>query len=70
MVAEAVLCGADPDRHLEKIREYVEAGFDHIYVHQVGPDQETFFRFYEREIIPRLDAVASNGRSKAAVRRQ
>jgi G6PDH family F420-dependent oxidoreductase len=70
MVAEAVLCGADPDRHLEKIREYVEAGFDHIYVHQVGPDQETFFRFYEREIIPRLDTVASNGRSKAAVRRQ
>ncbi len=70
MVAEAVLCGADPDRHLEKIREYVEAGFDHIYVHQVGPDQETFFRFYEREIIPRLDAVASNGRNKAAVRRQ
>ena len=67
MVAEEVLCGADPERHLEKIREYVEAGYDHVYVHQIGPDQETFFRFYEREIIPRLDTVTANGR-KAGVR--
>ena len=34
------------------IQEYVDAGFDHVYVHQVGPDQEGFFRFYEREILP------------------
>ncbi len=51
-VAEAVVCGADPERHVAKIDEYVEAGFDHVYVHQVGPDQEAFFRLYEREILP------------------
>jgi G6PDH family F420-dependent oxidoreductase len=51
-VAETVVCGPDPDRHLERIREYEQAGFDHVYVHQVGPDQEGFFAFYEREIIP------------------
>jgi coenzyme F420-dependent glucose-6-phosphate dehydrogenase len=61
-VAEEVLCGANRDRHLAKIHEYVEAGFDHIYVHQIGPDQETFFRFYEREIIPNMEAVTANGR--------
>jgi coenzyme F420-dependent glucose-6-phosphate dehydrogenase len=53
-VAEAVVCGPDPERHRAEIAKYAEAGFDHIYVHQVGPDQEGFFRFYEREVLPRL----------------
>ena len=54
MVAEEVVCGPDPERHIAKIQAYVDAGYDHIYVHQVGPDQEGFFRFYEREILPRF----------------
>jgi G6PDH family F420-dependent oxidoreductase len=53
-VAESILCGADPDAHLEKIREYADAGYDHVYVHQVGPDQEAFFRLYERSVLPKL----------------
>jgi coenzyme F420-dependent glucose-6-phosphate dehydrogenase len=53
-VAESVVCGPDPERHLEKIRGYTEAGFDHVYVHQIGPDQEGFFGFYEREVLPKL----------------
>jgi G6PDH family F420-dependent oxidoreductase len=51
-VAESVVCGPDRARHLDKIREYADAGFDHVYVHQVGPDQAAFFDFYEREILP------------------
>ena len=54
MVAEEVVCGPDPERHIAKIQAYIDAGYDHIYVHQVGPDQEGFFRFYEREILPRF----------------
>jgi G6PDH family F420-dependent oxidoreductase len=53
-VAEAITCGADPDRHLAAIRAGYEAGYDHIHVYQVGSDQEGFFRFYEQEILPRL----------------
>jgi G6PDH family F420-dependent oxidoreductase len=53
-VAEAVVCGPDPDRHHEAIRGFEEAGFDHVYVHQVGPDQDGFIRFYEREILGAL----------------
>jgi coenzyme F420-dependent glucose-6-phosphate dehydrogenase len=53
-VAESVVCGPDPDAHAAKIEEFAEAGFDHVYVHQVGPDQEGFFAFYEREILPRF----------------
>ena len=51
-VAESVTCGPDPERHLEAIRAYSEAGYDHIYIHQVGPDQDGFFRFYRTEILP------------------
>lgn len=53
-IAESVVCGPDPERHLEAIREYVDAGYDHVYVHQVGPDQEGFFDFYEDEVLPKL----------------
>jgi alkanesulfonate monooxygenase SsuD/methylene tetrahydromethanopterin reductase-like flavin-dependent oxidoreductase (luciferase family) len=44
----------DPEKHLESIRRYVDAGFDEIYVQQIGPEQEGFFRFYEKEILPKL----------------
>ena len=53
-VCERILCGADPDAHLARIGEFVDAGFDHVHVHQVGADQETFFRFYERNVLPRV----------------
>jgi hypothetical protein len=38
-----------------KIREFADAGFDHVYVHQVGPDQGPFFSFYEREVLPAFE---------------
>ncbi|HMC50247.1 MAG TPA: TIGR03557 family F420-dependent LLM class oxidoreductase [Solirubrobacterales bacterium] len=51
-IGESIVCGPDPERHRAAIQEYVEAGFDHVYVHQIGPDQEGFFDFYEREVLP------------------
>jgi coenzyme F420-dependent glucose-6-phosphate dehydrogenase len=53
-VAGLIVCGPDAGRHVDKIEEYVRAGFDHIYVHQVGPDQERFFSAYEGEVLPAL----------------
>jgi len=50
-IAESVVCGPDPEKHRERIQEFVDAGFDHVYVHQIGPDQDGFMRFYEREIL-------------------
>jgi coenzyme F420-dependent glucose-6-phosphate dehydrogenase len=57
MVAEEIVCGPDPDKHLERIREYVTAGYDHVCIHQVGPDQAGFMRFYEREIFPNVGGL-------------
>jgi G6PDH family F420-dependent oxidoreductase len=47
--------GPDPAPYLEKIRAYADAGFDELYLQQVGPDQEGFFRFLERELLPAFD---------------
>lgn len=57
-VADQVICGPDPERHVQAIREYVDAGFDHVYLHQVGPDQEGFFRFFRDELRPLLSDAA------------
>jgi coenzyme F420-dependent glucose-6-phosphate dehydrogenase len=53
-VAESIICGPDAKQHLDAIREFVDAGYDHVYVHQVGPDQEGFFRFYQERILPEI----------------
>lgn len=51
-VAEEIVCGPDARRHIEKIKKYVDAGIDHVCIHQIGPDQEGFMRFYAREVMP------------------
>ena len=53
-VAESVVCGPDPGPMVEELREFEQAGYTHMYVHQVGPDQEGFLRFFEQELKPAL----------------
>ena len=64
-VGELTACGPDPEQHLELLRKYADAGYDHLFVHQVGPDQEGFLRFYEREVLPRAGAQHAPGRTAA-----
>lgn len=54
VVAQIVSCGPAPERHLETIDRYVRAGYDHLILVQVGPDQESFFEFFERQLAPHL----------------
>lgn len=54
MVAETVPCGPDPERHVASISQYLEAGFDEIYVNQIGPDLAGYLKFFNDEIRPRL----------------
>lgn len=49
---ENIVCGPDIARHQKAIQEYIDAGFDHVYIHQIGQDQGGFFKFYEKEILP------------------
>ncbi len=52
-VAEKIPCGPDVDQIRQSIDEYANAGYDHVYIHQIGPDQEAFIGMAEREILPR-----------------
>jgi hypothetical protein len=53
-LAEKLPLGPDPDRHAESIKAFVDAGYDHVYIHQIGPDQDGFFDFFETELRSRL----------------
>jgi G6PDH family F420-dependent oxidoreductase len=59
-VAELVSCGPSAEQHLQSIDRYVQAGFDHIILVQIGPEQEAFIEFFERHLAPAL------GQRKAA----
>jgi G6PDH family F420-dependent oxidoreductase len=47
--------GPDPEPYIAAIKKCADAGFDHIGLHQIGPDQEGFFAFWERELRPALE---------------
>jgi G6PDH family F420-dependent oxidoreductase len=54
MVASDVPCGPDVDRHVEAIKEYEQAGFDELYINQIGPEQDAFFDAYREHVLPRV----------------
>jgi G6PDH family F420-dependent oxidoreductase len=55
MVAESVPCGPDPERHLEAVRKFVDAGFTHVALVQVGAGtQPQFLDFAQKELLPAL----------------
>ncbi|MFJ6694819.1 TIGR03557 family F420-dependent LLM class oxidoreductase [Streptomyces sp. NPDC091272] len=54
MVADAVVCGDDEDAHFDAVNAFGAAGFDEVYINQIGPDQQGFFDFYRSRLLPRL----------------
>ena len=54
MVAQAIPCGADLDRHAQKIQAFADAGVDELDIGQISGGHEDFFRAYEREVLPRF----------------
>jgi len=53
-VAESTPHGPDPEPYLDQIRKYDEAGFTHVYMHQIGDNQDEFAEFARRELMPHL----------------
>ncbi|MDH6182412.1 G6PDH family F420-dependent oxidoreductase [Microbacteriaceae bacterium SG_E_30_P1] len=51
---EAFAVGPDPEKHLAAIAEFSDAGFDHLVLHNSGPDPDAFFDFYASTLRPRL----------------
>lgn len=42
----------DAREHIDGIQEALDAGYDRVYVHQIGDDQEPFFELYRDEVVP------------------
>jgi G6PDH family F420-dependent oxidoreductase len=54
-VAAAFPCGPDVAAHVESVRPFVDAGFTHVALVQIGGDmQPDFLTFAERELLPAL----------------
>jgi coenzyme F420-dependent glucose-6-phosphate dehydrogenase len=50
----AVRISSDLGQHAAWLRADAERGFDALYLHEVGPDQERFIDIFGREVLPRL----------------
>jgi coenzyme F420-dependent glucose-6-phosphate dehydrogenase len=51
-VAELTPHGPDPAPYLEQIGKFADAGFTHVYIHQIGDNQDEFVEFARRELLP------------------
>jgi G6PDH family F420-dependent oxidoreductase len=51
-VEKAVVTGPDPEPYIEKIQQFAAAGFDRVYLHQTGTNQQEFVEFADRELLP------------------
>ena len=55
-VARSVPCGPDVEPILEEVAAHDDAGYDHLYFHQIGPDQAGFLDFWTSTLRPALRA--------------
>ena len=59
-VAEAIPCGPDVDAIVAAAQEYADAGFDRLYISQIGPAQDEFFEFLASDLAPALELIDIN----------
>jgi hypothetical protein len=60
MIGDALPCGPDLDHHVEMLRAYADAGYDELYISQIGPTSPEFFKVYEREVLPELRRISGS----------
>lgn len=53
-VGESVTCGPGADKHVAQVRKCLDAGIDEVYVQQIGPDMEGFFKAWQSDVLPQL----------------
>ena len=65
-LAKQIPMGPDPETYVKQIRTRVDAGFNQIFLHQIGHDQHGFFDFASREIMPRVERAFDSQSSQRA----
>ncbi|HEY4226227.1 MAG TPA: glucose-6-phosphate dehydrogenase (coenzyme-F420) [Pseudolysinimonas sp.] len=56
-IASRWIVGSDPDEVVAGVKQYVDAGFNHLVFHAPGHDQRRFLELFERDLAPRLRAL-------------
>ncbi len=49
-----LLISADPEVHRKQIQRFLDLGFDQVYLHNVGRNQERWIEVFGREVLPKL----------------
>jgi coenzyme F420-dependent glucose-6-phosphate dehydrogenase len=57
-IASRWIVGSDPDEVVAGIKQYIDAGLNHLVFHSPGHDQRRFLELFERDLAPRLRALA------------
>lgn len=52
--ARTVTCGPDVEAHAAAVKECVDAGFEEVYVANMGPHYEEMIEVFGREVLPRF----------------
>jgi coenzyme F420-dependent glucose-6-phosphate dehydrogenase len=60
--SEGISCGPDVEAILEDVQAHLDAGYDRLYFHQVGPDQAAFLDLWERELGDQVRALGNGDR--------
>jgi hypothetical protein len=51
---DSIRMSSDPEQHVRWLRQDIELGFDVVFIHQVGRDQERFLRVFGERVLPRI----------------
>jgi G6PDH family F420-dependent oxidoreductase len=46
--------GDDPEAHVRSLKTCADAGYDRVYVNQIGDDMDGFFDLYRTKVLPQL----------------
>jgi G6PDH family F420-dependent oxidoreductase len=52
--AESIVAGSEVDEHVEALGGYVDAGYDEVYVANIGPNYLAMIEAYGRDVLPKL----------------
>ena len=64
---ESVVCGRDVQAHVDAFQPYLDAGFDEIYVANMGPHFAPMIKMYGDEVMPAVRRTDVAERSRASV---
>jgi G6PDH family F420-dependent oxidoreductase len=54
LAAKHIPCGPEAKQHVGAVRRFIDAGFDEVYVQQIGPEQDQFFHAWSEAVLPEL----------------